>query len=589
MKIMGISFDYHDAAAALIVDGSVVAACQEERFTRRKHDARLPVNAMEFCLGQAGIAATDLDLAVYYEDPLAKYDRIVSVAMKDYPRHQSNLNRITAEWLASGKFQPEARISAYLGIPQDKIRLATHHDSHAAAAFYCSPFEEATVVTIDAVGEYQTASWAIGRGTEIKRLGSVSFPNSIGLFYSAFTSFLGFEVNEGEYKVMGLSAYGQPKYAEEMKALFNFTDHGGFVLDQKYFSFDEDYKRLYSPKLVDWLGSARDSSAEFVPPVIGEAPRDNVQAASKHFADIAASVQECLEDVVVRFVRMAVEQTGLSSVCLAGGVALNGLANSRLIHQEGISLYVQPASGDSGSAIGAAAIGFHAQGGGRRMDPLTSAFLGPEYDDCEIEAALCRAGLRHSASLVDEAALIKMAVSDLDAGKVIGWFNGRAEWGPRALGNRSILADPRRLEMKEVVNQRVKYREGFRPFAPVVTAEAASRFFHTGPYQHETAPERFMLAVHQVVEKFATTIPAVTHIDNTARIQIVDRKNQPLFYDLIKQFEALTGIPILLNTSFNLRGEPIVTSPDDALRTFMFSGLDKLYIGRWAVKKDFTL
>jgi carbamoyltransferase len=565
----------------------VVAAVQEERFTRRKHDPSFPINAIRYSLAEARLTAANLDLVVYYEDAIEKFDRIAWSNAEVNPNQGHGIDETTIDWLRNGKFHPENRISRILGIAPDKVQFVRHHDAHAAAAYFCSPFDEATIVTIDAVGEYETTSWSIGKGKSIRRLSATRFPDSLGLFYSAFTSFLGFEVLEGEYKVMGLSAYGQPIHYKTIREMIDLKADGSVSVDQTFFRFHHQSGRLYSDRfseLFNDVGQTCGHKTRTPHPF----QHDHVEI-EQWSADIAASVQKCLEEAVAHIVRAAVRETGIKNVYLAGGVALNGLANARLIHDEGLTIYVQPAAGDAGSAIGAAALGFHSDRTSARMKSLDTAYLGPAYSDRAITAAIEKAGLKAGAQKLDEKSKPAVAARHLADGKIIGWFQGRAEWGPRSLGNRSILADPRSPEMKQIVNQRVKYREPFRPFAPMVTAEDASKYFLLGPSNHRGSPEKFMLAVHSVLPHQRSRIPATTHVDGSARVQTVEYSENPLLYNLLKNFQRLSEIPIPLNTYFNLRGEPIVNSPDDALKTFMYSGLDYFFIGDWLIRKEFQL
>lgn len=589
MIVLGLSFDFHDAAAAILVDGEVVAAAQEERFSRVKHDSSFPKNAIRFCLRHAEVKPGQIDRVAYYEDPLAKFDRILWAAESDPPRYQGHLLSVTADWFRRRKFEVCERIAEMLGIDRESVVLIGHHDSHMAAAFYCSPFERATIVTMDAVGEYETAAWGVGEGTQITRIGSVSLPHSLGLFYSAFTTYLGFEVNEGEYKVMGMAGYGRPRFRDELIELFRLHDDGGFELDQRHFDFLMSVDRLYRPSLVDWLGPPRDPEEPFVLVPSGATAASDIERRCQRYADIAASVQSCAEHVILHLVRRAVESTGIRDVCLAGGVALNSVANSRLLRELGIRLYVQPAAGDAGSAIGAGAVVHHRSPGARRMTPLGSAYLGSTFTDDQVDTSIRRAGLGNGLEVLPWDILASRVADILTNEQVVGWFQGRAEWGPRALGNRSILASPLRETMREKVNQRIKFRELFRPFAPMVPIECIHEFFECQTDLHVGAPERFMLTVHRVRPDKTSVIPAVTHVDGTARVQVVDRASQPLLHALLLEFGRRTGVPVLLNTSFNLRGEPIVDSPDDALRTFMFSGLDILVLANRLVRKEFRL
>lgn len=574
-KILGLSFDYHDSAACLLVDGKVVAASQEERFSRVKHSAAFPELAIRFCLDQAGLKPADIDYVAFYERPLVKLDRIIRAAAPFSAADRSALVQTVGRWLAGGKFEVRQRIEE-AGFLPGRVRFVDHHQSHAASAFFSSPFDEAAVITLDGVGEHETATVSLGQGTRLKRLASVRYPHSLGLFYSAFTAFLGFEVNEGEYKVMGMAGFGSPTMADQFKALFTLNPDGGFELDQTYFSFSGDEKRPYSQALVDWLGPPRPYDAPFSPTAEDER--------SQHYANIAASVQKCTEDVMLHVVSCAMRQTGQNNVCMAGGVALNSVANNRIVRELGCRLYVHPAAGDSGAALGAAQYLYHCELGAPRAEPLYSPYLGIGFDDESAVRAAVRAGMTPQTCAGDEE-MIEAAAAELAAGRVIGWFQGRAEWGPRSLGCRSILASPTSPEMQLRVNEKIKFREPFRPFAPSVAAERAGEFFELPPIMPRTSPEYFMISVCTVLPDARARIPAVTHIDGSARVHLVDPDTNPLFYKLIQAFARHTGVPVLLNTSFNLRGEAIVNSPDDALATFSASGLDALVMGRVVVRK----
>ncbi|QKS49092.1 hypothetical protein HUE56_00860 (plasmid) [Azospirillum oryzae] len=588
MNVLGLSFDYHDAAAAILVNGAIVAAAQEERFSRRKHDKALPEQAIDYCLKQAGLRAVDLDKVVYYEQPLLKFDRILRSSLRRGKAGFAYLKDTAAAWLREDKFEPRLRIAECLNLPLERVVCVRHHESHAASAFYCSPFDEATVITLDGVGEYETATIGVGRGSELRTLSTIRMPHSLGLFYSAFTAYLGFEVNEGEYKVMGMAGFGQPDRHDELLRLFSLQDDGTFRLDQRFFEFTAPNDLPYTPALPAWLGPARPPESPFAT-TEGEGLDAAALADCRRYANLAASVQKCTETVILHMVSRAVERTGIRNVCMAGGVALNSLANGRIIRELGLPLYVQPAAGDAGGAVGAALSYYHSASGGKGRRPLTSAFLGPAYTPDEIAAAIRDSGFEQVECFDDDDALIDRTAQLLADGLVLGWFQGRSEWGPRALGCRSILADPTRPDMQRAVNERIKFREPFRPFAPATPVDEAVRFFDMPPVGGAAAPEYFMLAVHPVREEQRTAIPAVSHADGTARVQVVSAQSNPLFFALLQAFGQRTGVPVLLNTSFNLRGEPVVETPTDALKTFAFSGIDALVMGRSIVHKSFTL
>ena len=617
MKVLGLSFGFHDSAAALLIDGRIVAAGQEERFTRIKHDADFPRRAIEFCLGQAGISMSDVDRIVYYENALKKFDRIVWASnVRDQQKAKSGLvgrartlwkvatkaddvspylESVTHSWFKRAKFDAVGKICDELAVPREKVTYVDHHDSHLAAAFYTSPFDHAAIVTMDGVGEYETAVIAVGRGSAIERRLAISLPHSIGLFYSAFTAFLGFEVNEGEYKVMGMAAFGQPKHYDEVRKLITLRDDGGFEIEQSCFEFLTPETLPYTDEFLRRFGEPRQPEAEFavqrsdLSDDLPEAEAEAILSSSRHYADLAASVQRCTEELVLHLAATASAIAGTRNVCLAGGVALNSLANGRLIRECGYNLFVHPAAGDAGNAIGAAASYYHRTAKQPRMQSFASPYLGSPLDPAEIDAAIAASGFDAVTTCSSDEELVEHVAECLAGGAVIGWVQGQAEWGPRALGARSILADATNPAMKRIVNERVKFRELFRPFAPAVAAEAASQYFDFEPNLAAGAPEYYMLAVHPVRAEKKSLIPAITHADGSARVQIVTSASNPTFHALLKAFERRKGVPILMNTSFNLRGEPMVDSPRDAIRTFSISGIDYLVLGRTVVSSRVEL
>lgn len=569
MNILGLSFDYHDSAAAVVIDGKVVAAAHEERFTREKNTAAFPQNAIAFCLKEGGLSPADIDHAVFYERPMHKLHRMLKAHWRD--GGLDGFGQALGRWLAERRLEVPQRI-ADCGIPADRVRFVSHHQSHAGAAFFCSPFKEATVITLDGVGEHETSTISVGRGNDLKKLSAVHFPHSIGLFYSAFTAFLGFEVNEGEYKVMGMAAYGKPTLATELQREFDLRNDGTFAIDQRYFQFRRKEAVPFSQALLDRLG----------PPRVPESAFDE---SASHYLDIAASVQACTEEVILHIVDRAVKRTGIRNVAMAGGVTLNSVANGRIQRELGCKLYVHPAAGDAGGALGAALYQYHGVMRQPRLGPLTSPYLGSHHDDDVIADAITLAGLR-SEYIADTDALLERVAGRLAEQRVVGWFQGRSEWGPRSLGSRSILASPLDPEMKRIVNEKIKFRELFRPFAPSVPSERAAEFFEVEPVDTAAAPEHFMLAVCKVKPEHRDTVPAVVHVDDTARIHFVDKNVNPLFHGLLTRFGQKTNVPVLLNTSFNLRGQPIVDSPDDAIAVFLTSGIDCLVLGRHVVEKN---
>jgi carbamoyltransferase len=590
LKILGISCFYHDAAAALVDDGRLVAAAEEERFSRRKHDSGFPEGAIQYCLEAGGITAQDLDHVVFYEKPFVKFERILLTAMQSFPRSWSAFTDAMLAWMGD-KLWVGDHIRERLGLDKSRLLFVDHHGSHAASAFYPSRFDKAAILTVDGVGEWTTASFGVGDGEKIRLLREIRFPHSLGLLYSVFTAFLGFEVNEGEYKVMGMAPYGQPRYVDKVWKLIEVSDDGSFGLDMNYFAYHYSRDTGYSRRFLDLFGPPRQPGLNFFtassgyPPYFGPKPGnyDGLVRANEYYADVAASIQKVTEEVMLRMVRAIHRDTGLKRLCLAGGVALNSVANGRIVRETPIEeIYIQPAAGDSGGAIGAALYAYHALlGRPRGAHAMDHAYWGKEYGDAEARAALERRCLRYH-HFDDEGKLLDATVGDLASGKVIGWYQGRFEWGPRALGNRSILGDPRRAEMKDIVNTKIKFREPYRPFAPSVLASEAERFFDL-PGATRYDPARFMLLVVPVKND---AVPAVTHVDHSARLQTVFRETNPRYHELIRRFGQATGVPVVLNTSFNLKGEPIVTTPDNALNTFFASEMDTLVLGNHIVHKS---
>jgi carbamoyltransferase len=591
MDILGISCYFHDAAAALVRDGQVVAAAEEERFTRKKHDYAFPQHAIDFCLATGGVSGAELDYVVFFEKPFVKFERLLLSCLQTFPRSHRVFREAMTTWLGD-KLWIKQLIQSRLGVSASRILFSEHHLSHAASAFFCSPFPEAAILTVDGVGEWTTASIGVGRDRQIRLLRELHFPHSLGLLYSAFTAFLGFEVNEGEYKVMGMAPFGVPRFTDKVHRLLRIAADGSFELDMDYFCFHYSPDRTFSDRFVALFGVPRDPRSNFFtdtsgypayfgerPPTFGDQARRN-----QYFADVAASIQAVTEDVLLRMATTAYRETGLSRLCLAGGVALNSVANGRILRETPFeAIYVQPAAGDSGGAIGAALYAYHSLLGKPRAFVMTHAFWGAEHGPDEIEPYLEATGIRYD-RLDDEDALIDRVVTHLQEGRVVGWVQGRFEWGPRALGHRSILADPRRPDMKDLVNMKIKFREPFRPFAPSVLVERAADYFAL-PSPGGHLPARFMLYVVDVHEARRSEIPAVTHVDGTARLQTVDRETAPRYHRLIRRFGDVTGVPVLLNTSFNLKGEPIVNTPAEAFRTFVNSGMDVLVLGDYVVEK----
>ncbi|MCL5043870.1 MAG: hypothetical protein M1336_01050 [Deltaproteobacteria bacterium] len=591
MRILGVSCYFHDAAAALLCDGALVAAAEEERFSRRKHDFDFPQRAIDFCLAAGRVNSQDLDQVVFFEKPFIKFERLLLSSMQMFPRSRRVFREAMLTWLGD-KIWIKQLLQRKLKVGSEKIFFSEHHLSHAASAFFCSPFQEAAILTVDGVGEWTTASLGVGRGTELKLLKEIRFPHSLGLLYSAFTAFLGFEVNEGEYKVMGMAPFGQPRYVDEVRKLVRIHGDGSFELDMDYFCFHYSPEKTFNRRFEALFGRPRDPAAHFFtagtgypsyfgakPPAYAELCRTN-----EHYADIAASIQAVTEEIILKMAAEAHRQTGLRRLCLAGGVALNSVANGRLAREGPFEeIFVQPAAGDAGGALGAALFGYHVVAGRPRSFVMNHAYWGEEHGPERIDRFLADANISHQ-RFAREEDLLARTVELLTAGRIVGWMQGRFEWGPRALGNRSILADPRRPEMKDVVNVKIKFREPFRPFAPSVLAEKAEDYFEhpNGAGGHIS---RFMLNVVPVRSDRQSQLPAITHVDGTGRVQTVDASVNPRYYRLIDRFGEASGVPVLLNTSFNLKGEPIVNTPEEAYSTFLRSGLDALVIGDYLIEK----
>jgi len=592
MRILGISCYFHDAAAALLQDGNLTAAAEEERFSRIKHDYGFPHRAIRFCLERGGITGREVDYVAFFEKPLIKFDRIVRCAISTAPRSHSVFRKAMTTWMLD-KLWVKSRIRDSVGVPDDRILFVEHHQSHAASAFFCSPFTDAAILTVDGVGEWATATTGRGLGTELTIDGEIQFPHSLGLLYSAFTAFLGFEVNEGEYKVMGMAPYGVPRYQDKVWKLIDVAPDGAFALNLDYFAFHYSSTTTYSRKFEELFGRPRSPETPFFtdssgyPSYFGDAPSNyrELAADNQHYADIAASIQVVTEEVLLRMVRGLSTRTNATRLCMAGGVALNSVANGRILRETAITdLYVQPAAGDSGAALGAALFVQHQVLGEPRRFVMEHAYWGASPTAETVRETAAASGLRH-VECADDSQVVSRTVDLLTAGKVIAWAQGAFEWGPRALGNRSILADPRRADMKDIVNTKIKFREPYRPFAPSVLIERAAELFDLTQAERHW-PARFMLLVVPVRDSAKTQIPAVTHVDGSARLQTVAADTNPRYYELIRTFGEATGVPVVLNTSFNLRGEPIVNTPAEALSTFVRSGMDALVLDRTILYKD---
>ncbi len=591
MNILGISCYFHDAAAVLFRDGVLVAAAEEERFSRKKHDYAFPQQAINFCLHAGRIAPAELDYVAFFEKPFVKFERLLLTSLQTFPRSYRVFREAMVSWLGD-KLWVKHLIQERLSVPESKILFSEHHISHAASAFLCSPFDEAAILTVDGVGEWTTASLGVGRGTEVALRKEIRFPHSLGLLYSAFTAFLGFEVNEGEYKVMGMAPFGTPRHVEDVYKLIRLAEDGSFELDMDYFSFHHSTDRTFNGKFEALFGRPRDPRWNFFTPTssyptyFGEKPKDydTLARENQRYADIAASIQHVTEEVLLSMARAAHRDTGLRRLCLAGGCALNSVANGRILRETPFEeLYIQPAAGDGGAALGAALYAQHTLLGQPRSFVMEHAYWGEAHDSGTIQRYLADQNVPYE-RCEDEEKLMARVVDGLQAGKVIGWLQGRFEWGPRALGNRSILADPRRAEMKDIVNTKVKFREPYRPFAPSVLRERAEEYFDLEEAARHY-PARFMLYVVDVQKQHREDLPAITHVDGTGRLQTVARETNPRYARLIETFGQATGTPVLLNTSFNLRGEPIVNTPGEAMSTFMRSGLDMLILGDYLIVK----
>jgi carbamoyltransferase len=593
MNILGVSAYYHDSAAALVVDGRVVAAAQEERFTRKKHDAAFPEHASNFCLTKAGLTLADLDAVVYYEKPLLTFERLLETYLGTAPRGGRSFVAAMQVWLKEKLFlkteiKKQLRMLGEPGRALPELLFSEHHLSHAGAAFYPSPFESAAILCMDGVGEWATTSAWLGEGNAITPLWEINFPHSLGLLYSAFTYYCGFKVNSGEYKLMGLAPYGKPRYVDLIKRhLIDIKPDGTFRLDLRYFKFHRGFRM-----------TSRKFHALF-----GRPPRKRETELSQVHMDLAASIQAVTEEVVLKLAKSLHEETGASRLCLAGGVALNCVANGRLLREGPFEeMWIQPASGDAGSALGAALVGYHHQFEQPRTpepgDAMAGTYLGPSFSNSEIESFLQEVAAPHH-TLADPALFERLAEL-LEEGKVVGWFNGAMEFGPRALGGRSILGDPRNRQMQSVMNLKIKYRESFRPFAPsVLEEEVASQFQLEGksPYMLLVAPVQQALCTPMTAEQEGlfgieklnvprSTIPAVTHVDYSARVQTVCARTNPRYHQLIRAFQRRTGCPSVVNTSFNVRGEPIVCTPQDAYRCFLRTEMDVLVLENQLLLKE---
>ena len=594
IHILGLSAYYHDSAAALIQDGQILAAAQEERFTRRKHDARFPINAIGHCLNNAGISPNEIDYVVFYDKPFLKFERLLETYLAFAPKGFNSFRKAIPLWLKEKLFQKkllceELNKCGFEGNLANRLLFSEHHLSHAASAFFPSPFSKAAILTMDGVGEWATTSFAFGKDNKIEIRKEIHFPHSIGLLYSAFTYYTGFKVNSGEYKLMGLAPYGEPKYAQRiLDHLIDLKADGSFRLDLSYFNYCTGLT-MTSTRFHDLFGAP---------------PRSAESHLTQKHMDIAASIQKVTEEVVLRLTRSLIKETGEKNLCLAGGVALNCVANGKLLREGGQDhLWIQPASGDAGGALGAAMAAYHLHLEQPRQlppsgDSMKGSYLGPIFSDEEIAKRL--EGMSAQFEVLEEDEFIRSCVEILQEGKAVGWFQGRMEFGPRALGARSILGDARSPQMQSVLNLKVKFRESFRPFAPSVLKEDVSEWFDLD------ADSPYMLLVADIAKKYQrpmtdeqkqlfgieklnvprSDIPAITHVDYSARIQTVHKETNPRYHKLLSVFKSRTGCPVLVNTSFNVRGEPIVCTPEDAFRCFMGTGIEALAIGNCFLRKE---
>lgn len=561
MNVLGLSYNYHDAAASVVRDGVPIAAAEEERFSRLKHDLSFPDRAIAYCLHEAGISAAELDAVAFYEKPARKLERALQIG-KQYAL--VSIENVAAQFptLIIQGMGAEDTVRDKLGF-RGPVFFCEHHGSHAASAFYLSPFEEASILTVDGVGEWATCAEFTGQGSSIEKRREIYYPHSIGLFYSTLTAFLGFRVNDDEYKIMGLASYGKPCYRREFDKLIEIHGDGSFTLALEYFAYMYDSEKMYSTQMEGLLGK----------------PRRNHEPIEERHMDIASSLQEVTEEVMVAMARSCRSNTASANLCLAGGVAYNCVANSKIVERSGFErVFIQPAAGDSGGAIGAALWASHEILNEPRYPIHFNPLLGPSFTEDQILNRLHAFEMKYIR--LEEEDLCRRVAKLIHNNLILGWFQGRMEFGPRALGSRSILANPCAANMKDILNARVKFREEFRPFAPAVTEEASPTYFEL------EGASPFMLQTPRVRPDKAAQIPSVTHVDGTARVQTVSATGNPLFHRLIECFGDLSGVPILINTSFNIRGEPIVCTPDDAIKCFMGTDIDFLAIGPFLVSKD---
>jgi len=559
MNILGISCFYHDSGVCLIKDGVVVAAVQEERFNRIKNSSAFPINAINYCIQAGDITFNDIDYIGFYEKPYLKFARVLFDHIKSFPFSYKNFIRTIPNWLQDRLALP-ILLSKEIGY-NGKVIFIKHHLSHAASAFLVSPFEESAILTCDGVGEWATLSYGVGKGNKINILKEIQYPDSLGLFYTAITTYLGFDANGGEGKTMGLAGYGEPVYIDKFKEIVKIKDDGSFHIDQSYFGFNKG-SRMYSNKFIKTFGEPKKKDEEF----------------NKRHWDIAASAQRLVEDIILTIINHIHKETKLDKLCLAGGVSLNCVTNQRILEETPFKeVFIQPAAGDAGGALGVAACIYYSFLNNKRSFVMHDAYTGPEFTDEQMKRSLLNANMKFKR--YDEDELTKYIAQKIYENYTIGWFQGRMEYGPRALGNRSILGNPGSNEMKDILNTKIKKREPFRPFAPIVLEEKANEYFE----MYGSSP--FMLLAPRVREEKKNIIPAVTHTDGTARVQTISKQSNPLVWKLISEFEKISGIPVIINTSFN-RQEPIVCTPDEAISCYNRTKMDYLVLGNYVVERE---